>query len=110
MNDTTDTSDSTEPVNSSLNSTFTANGKSVQITIYEDGAGGWFLEIIDAYSNSTCWQAPFKTDQEALDAGISALEEEGVDYFIGTTERRPTCRWFQPSKSIKKVFNLQVQK
>ena len=106
MTDTTDTLDTSEPTNSSLNREFTAGGKSVQVTIYGDGAGGWLLEIIDVYDNSTCWQAPFKTDQEALDVGIRALEEEGIDYFIGATERRPTCRWFQPSKSIKKVFKL----
>ena len=110
MTDTTDILDSSEPINSSLNRKFTANGKSVQIVIYEDGAGGWFLEIIDAYSNSTCWQAPFKTDQEALDVGIRTLEEEGIDYFIGATECRHTCRWFQPSKSVKKVFKIQAQK
>ena len=110
MTDTTDASDASEPINSGLNRKFTANGKSVRITIYDDGTGGWFLEIIDAYSNSTCWQAPFKTDQEALDAGIKALEEEGIDYFIGATECRHTCRWFQPSKNVKKVFNIQVQK
>lgn len=109
MTDTTNTLDTSEPINSSLNREFTANGKSVQILIYDDGRG-WLLEIIDAYDNSTCWQAPFKTDQEALDVGIRALEEEGVDYFIGATERRPTCRWFQPSKNVKKVFNIQVQK
>jgi len=110
MTDTTDTFDTSEPVNSSLNRKFTANGESVYIAICEDGDGGWLLEITDAYNNSTCWQAPFKTDQEAFDVGIKALEEEGIDYFIGATEHRPTCRWFEPSKNIKKVFNIQVQK
>lgn len=110
MTDTTDTLDSSEPIISSLSRKFTANGKSVQIDICENGMGGWLLEIIDAYDNSTCWQAPFRTDQEAFDEGIRALEEEGVDYFFGTTEPRPTCRWFQPSKNVKKVFNIQLQK
>lgn len=106
MTDTTDTLDTSEPINSGLSREFTANGKSVQISIYDAGEGGWYLEIIDAYDNSTCWQEPFKTDQEALDEGIRALNEEGIDYFMGATELRPTCQWFQPSKSIKKVFKL----
>lgn len=110
MTEITDTSGSSEPRNSSLNRVYTANGISLEINIYEDSNGGWYLEIIDAYFNSTCWQTPFKTEQEALDEGLRALEEEGSIYFIGTRELRPTCRWFQPSKSIKKVFNLQLQK
>src|SRR3990172_8046244 len=103
MTDTTDTLDSSGPINSNLSREFTANGKSVQIVIYEDGAGGWLLEIIDAYSNSTCWHAPFKTDREAFDEGIRAIEEEGVDYFIGATESRHSARWFQPSKNLKRT-------
>lgn len=115
MSDTTDTldasePDASEPKNSSLSRLYTANGKSLEIYIYEDGNDGWYLEIVDTYNNSTCWQSPFKTDQDALDEGLRVLEEEGVDYFLGTTELRPTCKWFQPSKNIKKVFNIQLQK
>jgi hypothetical protein len=44
----------------------TSEGKSVQVYIYEDGKGGWILEVVDEYDNSTVWDDPFKTDDEAL--------------------------------------------
>lgn len=108
--DKTDAIDSSGTVYSRLSREFSANGKSVQIDIYGDGAGGWLLEITDTRANSTCWQSPFKTDSEAYDEGMRALEEDGIDYFFGNPEPRPICQWYQSSKSIKKVFNLQLQK
>ncbi len=42
------------------------DGKSVAIQVYEDGAGGWLLEMVDEYWNSTSWQSPFETEEEAF--------------------------------------------
>lgn len=58
------------------------DGKSVAIQVYEDGAGGWFLEIVDEYWNSTCWQSPFETAEEAFNEATKAIKEEGIDAFI----------------------------
>ena len=38
----------------------TREGKSVQIYTYEEGKGGWILEVEDEYGNSTVWDDPFK--------------------------------------------------
>ncbi len=59
------------------------DGKSVEVQVYEDGAGGWLLEIVDEYWNSTCWQSPFKTAEDAFDEATKTIKEEGIDTFIG---------------------------
>jgi len=62
----------------------TSEGKSVQVYIYEDGKGGWILEVVDEYDNSTVWDDPFKTDNEALDEVFDTIEKEGISSLIGT--------------------------
>ncbi len=68
---------------SPLNSKYTKDGKSVQIDIYENSQNGWLLEIVDEFDNSTCWEDPFPTDKEAFAEATKAIEEEGIDTFIG---------------------------
>ena len=58
-------------------------GKSVDVQIYEHDEGGWILEVVDAHDNSTLWEEPFDTDQEAFDEVILTIEEEGIDSLIG---------------------------
>ena len=62
----------------------TSEGKSVQVYIFEDGKGGWILEVVDEYDNSTVWDDPFKTDDEALDEVFDTIEKEGISSLIGT--------------------------
>lgn len=62
----------------------TSEGKSVQVYIYENGKGGWILEVVDEYGNSTVWDDPFKTDDEALDEVFDTIEKEGISSLIGT--------------------------
>ena len=62
----------------------TSEGKSVQVYIYEDGKGGWILEVVDEYDNSIVWDDPFKTDDEALDEVFDTIEKEGISSLIGT--------------------------
>jgi len=61
----------------------TRGGETVQVDIYEDGAGGWILEVVDEYNNSTVWDDPFKNDQDALDEAYNAIEKEGIKSLIG---------------------------
>ena len=41
------------------------------------------LEIIDQFSNSTCWNVQFKTDKEAIDEVFAAIETDGITSFVG---------------------------
>ena len=68
---------------SPLSCSVTRDGQTVQVDIYEDGDGGWILEVVDRFNNSTVWDDPFVTDQEALDEAMAAIEEEGIYSFIG---------------------------
>jgi hypothetical protein len=44
------------------------------------------LEIVDEQWNSTVWDGLFPRAKEALDAGIRAIEEEGIESFIGNSK------------------------
>ena len=59
------------------------DGKTVQVDIYDDGDGGWLLEVVDEYNNSTVWDDAFETDQSALNEALDAIANEGIDSFIG---------------------------
>ena len=59
------------------------DGCKVTIEVCKDAQGGWILEIVDEKWHSTVWDDPFPTAKEALDAGIRAIEEDGIRSFIG---------------------------
>jgi uncharacterized protein len=72
------------PKHSPLAQSVTRDGKTVRVDIYEDGEGGWLLEVVDEYGNSTVWDAPFATDQEALDEALNTIDKDGIDSLIGS--------------------------
>ena len=58
-------------------------GLKVTITVYKADEGGWILEIVDEGWNSTLWDDLFPTAKDALEEGIKAIEEDGIQSFIG---------------------------
>ena len=68
---------------SPLSQDLTAEGKSVRADIFRGGAGGWILDVVDEFGNSTVWDDEFDTDAAALDEAKAAIDEEGIDAFIG---------------------------
>lgn len=58
------------------------DGLKVTIEVYKAEEGGWILEIVDEGWNSTVWDDLFLSSKEALDAGIKAIEKEGIEAFI----------------------------
>jgi len=77
---------SSDPVfkDSPLSQMIERDGRSVDIQIYEDGDGGWLLEAVDEFRNSTVWEKPFNTEQEALDEALKTIREEGIESLIGS--------------------------
>jgi len=73
-----------EPKVSPLCQAVIRDGKSVQVNIFEDGHGGWLLEVIDEFNNSTVWDDPFPTDQTAFDEAMKTITEEGISALIGS--------------------------
>ena len=63
------------------------DGKEIDVQIYEDGEGGWLLEVVDEFNNSTVWDDPFPSDQEAMKELQRAIQEDGVDSLIGPPPR-----------------------
>jgi hypothetical protein len=41
------------------------DGTEVDIQIYKDDKGGWLLEIVDEFWNSTVWDDSFTTDRRS---------------------------------------------
>ena len=74
---------------SPLCQTVERDAKSVEIMIYEDGDGGWILEVVDENDNSTVWDEPFDSDQSALDEALATIEDDGIDSLIGPPPGAP---------------------
>ena len=60
-----------------------SGGKTIQVDIYEDDEGGWLLETVDEYGNSTVWNDLFKTDAAALTEVKKTILSEGINALIG---------------------------
>ena len=76
-----------DPVFSPLSQAIARDGKTVQVDIYEDGEGGWLLEVVDEYNNSSVWENPFETDLAALTEVLRTIEAEGINSLIGSPPR-----------------------
>jgi hypothetical protein len=68
---------------SPLSQRMEVDGKGIDVQIYENGEGGWLLEVVDEFDNSTVWDDPFPTDQDAMKELQRAIQEDGVDSLIG---------------------------
>lgn len=75
--------DDFEIVKSPLCQDVSVGGESVSVEIYGDGNGKWILEVVDVYDNSTVWDDPFDTDQQALEEVFKTISEEGIGSLIG---------------------------
>ncbi len=71
------------PKESPLSQVIERDGRSVKVEIYEDGAGGWLLEVVDEFGNSSVWDQSFETEQDALDEALKTIREEGIESLIG---------------------------
>ena len=61
----------------------TGDGTKIQVDIYHgEDDSGWILEVIDEENASTVWDEPFTTDQEALDAIMEVIEQDGIRSFL----------------------------
>jgi uncharacterized protein len=72
-----------EIVMSPLCREITGDGTKVQVDIYRgEDESGWILEVIDEENTSTVWDDPFDTDQEALDAVMKVIAQDGIRSFL----------------------------
>ena len=72
------------PVHSQLSQRVVRGETAVEIEIYEDGKGGWLLEVVDEFGNSTVWDDSFPTDSAALAEALNAIDTEGIMSLVGS--------------------------
>ena len=72
------------PVHSQLSQRVVRGETAVEIEIYEDGKGGWLLEVVDEFGNSTVWDDSFPTDSAALAEALNAIDTEGIVSLVGS--------------------------
>ena len=51
--------DDYEPTMSPLCQSIERDGKSVRVDIYDNGEGGWILDVVDEFGNSVVWDDSF---------------------------------------------------
>ena len=73
-----------DPVHSQLSQRVVRGETAVEIEIYEDGRGGWLLEVVDEFGNSTVWDDSFPTDSAALAEALNAIDTEGIVSLVGS--------------------------
>ena len=72
-----------EIVMSPLCQEISKDGTKIQVDIFRgENESGWILEVIDEENASTVWDDPFDTDQEALDAVMEVIEQDGIGSFL----------------------------
>jgi hypothetical protein len=76
------------PFLSPLSQQVNRDGQAVRVDIYENGEGGWILEVVDQFNNSTVWDQAFPSDAEALKEAMRTIEEEGIESLI---DAPPSC-------------------
>jgi len=59
------------------------DGSTLKITSTKISKGEWNLAILNEKGVSSNWLETFSTAQLAIDAGIEAIEKEGVKEFVG---------------------------
>ncbi len=66
---------------SSLSQEISSGGRTVSVEIYRlEGEENWFLEVVDEFNNSTCWDNPFETEASALTEAKKTVLAEGVTH------------------------------
>ena len=59
------------------------NSDAIKVKIYDDGADGWILEVVDKQRTSTVWDDPFPADAVALAEDKKTLMKKSVQSLIG---------------------------
>jgi hypothetical protein len=81
---TSDSADSeASPTQSPLCQRIVRYGTEVDVQIYKDGKGGWLLEVVDEFWNSTTWDDSFATDTDALAEALKTIDTEGIAALLG---------------------------
>lgn len=59
------------------------NNTTIKVMIYRSEKNDWILEVVDEDNNSTVWDEPFGTEDDAYQEFQRTLAEEGIESMIG---------------------------
>lgn len=54
------------------------DGRKVDVEIYQNGEGGWILEVVNEANSSIVWDEPFSSDEAALSEVENTIAKEGM--------------------------------
>ena len=73
-----------ELIQSPLSQSMTRDGHTLEVDIYRlEDEDTWVLEVVNEQGASHVWEERFATDQDALNAAKQALDDEGIEAFVG---------------------------
>ena len=68
---------------------FEKDGHHVEVYIYQLAGGSmWTLEVVEPHGAATTWDDKFSSDEDAWNAFVKAIEEEGIEHLVAPIERR----------------------
>ncbi len=80
-------------IRSGLSGPVSADGISATVEIYRlENQPGWALEVVDEQGTSTVWDDQFPTDDLAMEAFRSVLQDEGMAALLGRSNVVPFRR------------------
>lgn len=72
----------TEIIESPLSQSYTAEGETIEVSIYRLRNSKWTLEVTDAQGTHTVWDDEFNSDKDAWDEFLGDVTENGIAQFI----------------------------
>ncbi len=75
--------DEIELIDSKHCQSVTRDGQTFKVEIYSSGKNDWILEVVDEDNNSTVWDAPSDTADEAFQEFERTLKEKGIESMGG---------------------------
>jgi len=69
-------------IESPLSQTYTADGETIEVSIYRLRSSKWLLEVTDSQGTHTVWEEEFDSDQDAWNEFLKDVTENGIAQFI----------------------------
>jgi hypothetical protein len=69
-------------IESALSQTYTADGETIEVSIYRLQHSKWKLEVIDSQGTHTVWDDDFNSDKDAWTEFLRDVTVNGIAQFI----------------------------
>jgi hypothetical protein len=76
-------------IESPLSQTYTADGETIEVSIYRLQHSKWKLEVIDSQGTHTVWDDDFNSDKDAWTEFLRDVTVNGIAQFIAKPSDSP---------------------